>query len=140
MVRVAICILPWGEGYLCQLRDNVPHIRYPGQWGLFGGHLEAGEDAETALMRELKEEINLDAKGFRHVGDFSEDNVMRHVFEHRLSVPPESLTLLEGWDMAVLTKGQIESGSVFSERAGMEREVAKATREIFAAYFRHEMR
>ena len=47
-------------GYLMQLRDPRPDIWYPGHWGLFGGALDPGEDPETALARELREELELD--------------------------------------------------------------------------------
>lgn len=30
-----------------------------GAWGVFGGHIEAGESAETALRRELDEELGI---------------------------------------------------------------------------------
>lgn len=43
--------------YLMQLRDDVPHILHPGAFGLFGGAIEAGEDADAAVRRELDEEI-----------------------------------------------------------------------------------
>ncbi|UTH75729.1 NUDIX domain-containing protein [Chromobacterium sp. IIBBL 290-4] len=33
---------------------------YPGVWDVFGGHLESGESAEAALMRELREELDID--------------------------------------------------------------------------------
>ncbi|MFL6930718.1 MAG: hypothetical protein ACJ8FK_12480, partial [Xanthobacteraceae bacterium] len=34
--------------YLLQLRDDIPPIWYPGHWGLFGGGVDAGEDAVEA--------------------------------------------------------------------------------------------
>jgi 8-oxo-dGTP pyrophosphatase MutT (NUDIX family) len=43
--------------YLMQVRDDVPHILHPGALGLFGGGIEAGEEAEGAVRRELDEEI-----------------------------------------------------------------------------------
>lgn len=45
--------------YLLQLRDDVPHIWYPGHWGAFGGSVEPGEDELPALRRELHEELEL---------------------------------------------------------------------------------
>lgn len=43
--------------YLMQIRDDVPYIRHPGALGLFGGAIEAGEQADGAVRRELDEEI-----------------------------------------------------------------------------------
>jgi 8-oxo-dGTP pyrophosphatase MutT (NUDIX family) len=54
---VAIIVLDDGR-YLMQLRDDKPGIFYPDHWGLFGGGIDAGETAEAALRRELREELN----------------------------------------------------------------------------------
>jgi 8-oxo-dGTP pyrophosphatase MutT (NUDIX family) len=52
----AVIRLPDGR-FLFQLRDDIPNIVMPGRWGFFGGHIEPGEDADTAIVRELEEEI-----------------------------------------------------------------------------------
>lgn len=44
--------------FLLQLRDNNPNIILPGQWTLFGGEIEKGEDTLTGLRREINEEIS----------------------------------------------------------------------------------
>ena len=67
-VEVAIAILPCDGKFLMQLRDNIPTILYPGVWGLFGGHLEAGETPEVAVEREILEEIGFQIEiGRAHV-------------------------------------------------------------------------
>jgi 8-oxo-dGTP pyrophosphatase MutT (NUDIX family) len=43
--------------YLMQLRDPKPGILLPDHWALFGGAVDPGEDAATALRRELAEEL-----------------------------------------------------------------------------------
>lgn len=44
---------------LMLLRDNNPHISDPDCWQLIGGQSEEGETSMEALIREIKEEINL---------------------------------------------------------------------------------
>jgi 8-oxo-dGTP pyrophosphatase MutT (NUDIX family) len=59
--------------YLLQLRDDLPHIWYPGHWGAFGGSVEAGEDELAALHRELEEELEFRFSGARKIVRFDFD-------------------------------------------------------------------
>ena len=54
----ALLVTPDGR-YLLQHRDLNPRIWFPGYWGLFGGGAERGESAESALWRELAEELEM---------------------------------------------------------------------------------
>jgi 8-oxo-dGTP diphosphatase len=57
--RLATVILVDQRGWLLlQERDEHAPIA-PDQWGLVGGHVEAGEDIEPAMHRELAEETGL---------------------------------------------------------------------------------
>ena len=51
---VALAMLQRNSCWLLQLRDDIDTILYPGHWGLFGGHVEAGEAPEQAVLRELE--------------------------------------------------------------------------------------
>jgi len=62
---VAAILLAADRRYVLQLRDDVPHIWYPGHWGLFGGSVDPGEDELTALRRELREELELELDATR---------------------------------------------------------------------------
>jgi len=42
----------------------------PGKIGFFGGGLENNETAEQALIREIKEELDITPKDFWHLGDY----------------------------------------------------------------------
>ena len=45
--------------FLLQHRDNKENIHFPDFWGLFGGKQRKDELPEFSLLRELKEETNL---------------------------------------------------------------------------------
>jgi 8-oxo-dGTP pyrophosphatase MutT (NUDIX family) len=59
---VAAIIVAEDGRYLLQLRDDIPHIFYPGFWGCFGGAVSCGEKPVAALTRELREELEFDPK------------------------------------------------------------------------------
>jgi 8-oxo-dGTP diphosphatase len=116
-VQVAIAILYHQDQYLMQLRDNIPGIVYPGCWGLFGGHIEPGETPAIAVRRELIEEINYVADPLFEFDCYRDQRVVRHVFYGVLTIPPDELTLKEGWDLALLTSAAIRTGQHYSVQA-----------------------
>ena len=99
----ALILLDDGR-YLMQLRDDKPGIFYPDHWGLFGGAIESGEDAEGALRREIKEELGYDVRSLAYFTtmDFGFDSIgankaVRVFFEIRMaSVDVPDLVLTEG--------------------------------------------
>ncbi len=110
----ALIVLDDGR-YLMQLRDNKPEIFYPGHWGLFGGALEPGEDAATALQRELREELGLEHASPRFFTRLDFDlaalgaaKVFRVVFEVALSSAAlPRLVLGEGAAMAAFSAEEL---------------------------------
>ncbi|MEG3940591.1 NUDIX hydrolase [Microcoleus sp. S36b_A3] len=117
-IHVAVAILYRDGKFLCQLRDDVPNIRYPGHWALFGGHLEPGETPEVALLRELVEEISWVPATISFFGCDVEADVVRHVFHSQLSADVKDLVLHEGWDMQLLTAQDIRAGKCYSQKSG----------------------
>jgi 8-oxo-dGTP diphosphatase len=133
-VEVAISILPRDGKFLMQLRDNIPTILYPGLWGLFGGHIEAGETPEIAAEREIMEEIGYQITELQKFGCYSDDRVIRHVFYTPLTVDTDRLVLSEGWDFGLITPAQIEAGFAYSDIAGEERPIGKVHRQIMIEF------
>lgn len=129
-IHVAIAILYRDGKFLCQLRDDVPHIRYPGHWALFGGHVEPEETPEVAVLRELKEEISYAPASVSFFCDDVEGDVIRHVFHAQLDVGVNDLVLLEGWDLKLLTPEEIRAGKCFSQQSGDVRPFGVAHQRI----------
>ena len=129
-ITVAIAIIHQEGKFLLQLRDNIPNIVHPGCWALFGGHLETGETPESALVREIKEEINYDIPSFAKFACYDKQSVIRHVYSIPLSVEFESLTLGEGWDFALVSPQTIINGSCYSQKAKTVRPFADIHRQI----------
>jgi len=102
MKEIAAVILENDKGeILLYLRDNKPSIPFPHYWDLFGGHIEEGETPEEALLREVKEELNIELKDYRFFGKYeclTGDVVpnIKHVFVGKIDLPIEKVTLLEG--------------------------------------------
>ncbi|KKI98494.1 NUDIX hydrolase [Prochlorothrix hollandica] len=128
---VAVALLFEGDRYLLQLRDNIPGILYPGQWGFFGGHVEPGETPLEGLLRELVEEIGYHpSQPVELFGIYSDDRVLRYVFHTPLTVGLDQLVLGEGWDFKVVTAADIERGEAWSEVAQQVRPLGTLHRQI----------
>lgn len=110
--------------WLLQLRDDIEGILYPGQWALFGGHLDPGETPEAALRRELEEEINLAGSDLTPWFELRDGQRIRHFFRGPLAVPFGSLTLLEGQDMVLAELDELLTGSIWSPKCQEKRLLA----------------
>jgi 8-oxo-dGTP diphosphatase len=132
---VAICLLYREGKFLMQLRDNIPTILYPGLWGLFGGHIEAGETPEIAVVREIAEEITYKLPpDFQKFGIYGDEIVHRHIFHAPLTVPISELQLQEGWDFGLLTPAQIATGFHYSDIAQESRPIGPVHQKILLEF------
>ena len=110
--------------WLLQLRDDIEGILYPGQWALFGGHLDSGETPEVALRRELEEEINWAGSDLAPWFELRDEQRIRHFFRGPLAVPFGSLSLLEGQDMVLAELDELLTGSIWSPKCQEKRSLA----------------
>jgi 8-oxo-dGTP diphosphatase len=129
-IEVAIAILEREDKFLMQLRDDIPGIMNPDCWGLFGGHLEAGEAPEVAMVRELQEEIEYHAGNPLLFGCYNDERVIRYVFFAPLTVDICELKLNEGWDFKLVTPPEIDLGYCYSHEAQAAKPLGKIHRQI----------
>lgn len=130
LISVAMAIIYQDGKYLMQLRDDIATIVYPGVWAFFGGHLEAGEEPEAALRRELIEEINYPAKQLTKFCCNKAGNYVRHLFSCPLTVSFNELQLHEGWDLKLVTLAEIKQGYAYSTRARANKALGDIHRQI----------
>lgn len=103
----AILINPNGQ-VLLQQRDDNPAIRYPGHWSLFGGTIEDGESPETAVAREVHEEIDFELRNFGLFREFVQNNKQEFAFAGELTAGLDQLTLSEGQGMNLFYPAQLK--------------------------------
>lgn len=132
--KVAIAILHQDNRFLLQLRDDLPHILYPGHWGFFGGHLEPGEDPLTAVHRELQEEIGYTASSLQLFDRWECEKAIRYVFQGPLTVPVSALVLTEGQDLGLCTVEDIYRGQRYSEKLGEDRPLGSPHQQILLSF------
>lgn len=60
-LKGASAVLLVDDKCVLQLRDEHA-LTYPNQWGLFGGHIEPGESAGAAVVREIREELEIELR------------------------------------------------------------------------------
>jgi 8-oxo-dGTP diphosphatase len=131
-VEVALALLERDGLWLLQLRDDIEGIVAPGCWGLFGGHLEAGESPEEGLRRELQEEIAYTATSLQPWWRLENDGRVRHFFRGPLNCPLEDLRLLEGQDLALVSLKELRTGQVWSRKLRQHRPLAPSLLQIVA--------
>lgn len=99
---VSVLILHDGDKILLQKRSATAK-RFPGKWGLFGGGLEQGELPETAIKREILEELSLELNNVnlidKHDYVLKEGGESGTIFVFISKYLDEPISLLEGDDM-----------------------------------------
>ena len=113
MQKIAAIILENDKGeFLLALRDNKSWIPFPNHWDLIGGHVEEGETPEEALIREVKEELDIELTGYSFYKEFlclegdAFENI-KYIYTGKINIPIEEITLYEGQKAQYFTKEEI---------------------------------
>ena len=69
MDKTVMCYLKKNDTYLLLYRNKKENDLNEGKYIGIGGHIEEGESKEEALVREVKEETNLDLLSYRYCGE-----------------------------------------------------------------------
>jgi 8-oxo-dGTP diphosphatase len=119
---IASVILVDPRGWLLLQERDEHALVAPNQWGLVGGHLEEGEEWETALYRELEEETGLRLDSglelwFDEVVQHS-PKVSTHLADHwriwagKVDLTDDDITLGEGRRIVFVDPARITDGSM----------------------------
>ncbi|MEL6260199.1 MAG: NUDIX hydrolase [Cyanobacteria bacterium J06626_6] len=134
LINVALAILHRENHFLMQLRDDIPSIVFPGQWGFFGGHIEPGESAEEGVFRELMEEIGYRPEKLTLFYEQTDERVRRYCFYGELLVPVETLQLNEGQDIGLCSVAELTAGKKRSEKLSEVRSLGKPHQQILLKF------
>jgi 8-oxo-dGTP diphosphatase len=132
MKKIAAIILVNDNGeFLLALRDNKPWIPFPNHWDLIGGHVEEGETPEEALIREVKEELDIDIRDYTFYKTFecltgdAHENI-KYIYTGKINIPIGEITLLEG-----------ERAQYFSKEEIPELKFANIIKSVVMDYIQH---
>ena len=96
---------------LIYLRDNKPDIPFPDHWDFFGGHIEAREAPEEALVREVREELGIELTQWSFFRQYlcTEGDAypnVKYLYWAKIDTTAEELTLYEGQRLMGITPKQ----------------------------------
>jgi 8-oxo-dGTP diphosphatase len=92
------------EQILLFLRDNKPDLPYPNMWDVPGGHVEANESPEKCIIREMKEEMDLDIDEFKLFSKIEFEDRLEYTFWTRADLDIDEIELMEGQKLKWFTR------------------------------------
>ena len=78
------------------LRDDKPDLPYRNMWDVPGGHVEDNETSEECIVREMKEEMNLDLKDFQLLCQTEFDDRIEYTYWKKENLNISEIDLIEG--------------------------------------------
>jgi 8-oxo-dGTP diphosphatase len=89
------------------LRDDKSDIPFPNMWDVPGGHVEADETPEKCIIREMKEEMDLDLKKFQLLCVKEFDDRIEYTFWKHANLDINKIKLMEGQCLKWFTRQEI---------------------------------
>ncbi|WP_413161367.1 NUDIX hydrolase [Capilliphycus salinus ALCB114379] len=93
---------------LLVLRDQKPSIPFPNTWNLLGGFLEEGESPQTAIHREMLEEIEVDLEEVYLFRKYEWPDCDEYIFWKPINLDLNFVQLNEGQRLAYFSRSQIQ--------------------------------
>lgn len=108
MAKTKVCLIVRNKKkeLLLQLRDEDPEI---GKWVLFGGGVKDGETPESALAREIKEELGFEIGRAEFFGEYIDRGIKQMIYILAEPVELENLNLGEGAAMRFFSPTEINN-------------------------------
>jgi 8-oxo-dGTP diphosphatase len=106
------------------LRDNIPTIPFPNMWDVPGGHVEPDETPESCIVREMKEEMELELKDFSLFSIMEFPDRIEYTFWKKSNLDIGSIILHEGQRLKWFDRNEIE-----------KTELAMGFNEILSSFF-----
>ena len=92
------------EEILLFLRDDKPGLPYSNMWDVPGGHVEENETPKECIVREMKEEMNLDLKDFELLCEREFDDRIEYTYWKKADLNISEINLMEGQCLKWFTK------------------------------------
>lgn len=96
------------KSILLVLRDDIPDLPYANMWDLPGGHVEEHETPYECIVREMKEEMNLDLHGIDFFRSYEFDDRTDFVFWKNDNMDVKKINITEGQCLKWFTKSEVE--------------------------------
>ena len=89
---------------LLLLRDDKSSIPYPNTWDVPGGHVDNDETPEQCIVREMKEEMDLDLEDFQLFSVMEFIDRIEYTFWKKANLDIKNITLHEGQQLKWFTE------------------------------------
>jgi len=107
------------------LRDDKPDLPYRNMWDVLGGHVDPDETPEECIIREMKEEIDLNLKDFQLLCCKEFDDRIEYTYWKKANLIIENINLMEGQRL-----------KWFTRQEAAETELAYGFNEIVEEFFK----